>query len=82
MARRVLDAFRDSLRAGLTRAVARGELPDDSDVEGLAVALTAMLDGLGLHAWVDPHIDSGRAGAAVATLLRAAPARPSGEETT
>lgn len=69
MARGVLEAYRDALRVRLEAAVADGELPSSSDVDGLAVALTAMLDGLGLHAWVDPQIDARRAGAAVAHLL-------------
>jgi AcrR family transcriptional regulator len=69
MAREVLEAFRDVLRTRLEAAVAEGELPSSADVDGLAVALIAMLDGLGLHAWVDPQIDARRAGAAVAHLL-------------
>lgn len=67
MARGVLDGYRSVLRARLAAAVERGEL--DGDADGLAVALTAMVDGLGLHAWVDPAIDAVRAGAAVAELL-------------
>ena len=69
MAIGLLEAYRTALAERLSEAVARGELPESSDVEGLAVALTAMVDGLGLHAWVDPEIDAPRAGEAVARLL-------------
>jgi AcrR family transcriptional regulator len=69
MARGVLETFRAVLRTRLAAAVDRGELDAESDVDGLAVALTAMFDGLGLHVWVDPAIDTERAGAAVAGLL-------------
>lgn len=65
-----LDAYRRALRTRLDRAVAERELPDDLDTEGLAVALTAMFDGLGLHAYFDPDLDVARAGDAMAALLR------------
>lgn len=69
MASTVLEGFRAVIRNRLAAAVAAGELPASADVEGLAVAITAMLDGLGLHAWVDAGTDPRRAGAAVVEIF-------------
>lgn len=69
MATNLLDAYRAAVAQRLSEAVATGEIPVEIDVEGLAVALTAMLDGLGLHVYMDRSVDTARAGAAVGALF-------------
>ena len=53
----------------LRAAVTAGELPSDTDVQGLALGLMALLDGLGLYAFVDPDYDTARAGRAIVSLI-------------
>jgi AcrR family transcriptional regulator len=69
MANRLLGVYRLAIAAIVTDDVARGRLPADTDAEGVAVAMTAMLDGLALHAYVDRDLDVARAGRAIARLL-------------
>jgi AcrR family transcriptional regulator len=70
LTRGVLDTYRAGLRSQIDQAIAAGDLAPETDAEGLAVALAAMLDGLGLHEYVDPDLDVRRAGAALTALLR------------
>lgn len=64
-----LAEYRAAMTVRLERAVADGELPAGVDTEGLALALMALYDGLGLYGYVDPNLDVRRAGRAVADLL-------------
>lgn len=66
----MLEEVRRLLQERIEAAIAAGDLPAGSDARGLAVALAALLDGLGLHAYVDQTIDARRAGAALSALLR------------
>lgn len=50
-------AFRGSVAAGLRRGVEAGELPPDTDPEGLAVALVGLLRGITFQWLVDPDVD-------------------------
>ena len=70
MTKDLLDGFRAAITHRLEAAVAAGELPGDLDAAGTAIALTAMLDGLALHAYVDDGLDVRRAGRAAASLVR------------
>lgn len=56
-----LVAWREVLDALLTQAVDDGELADDVDTELMAFQLAAFLDGLGMHALVDPQLLPGDA---------------------
>jgi len=69
MANRLLEAYRAAITGIVADGIDRGRLPADTDAEGTAVAITAMLDGLGLHAYVDRDLDVARAGRAIARLL-------------
>lgn len=61
------------LRAQLERRIAvgqqRGELAEELDASGLAIALSAAFDGLGLHLLIDPTLDLERTASAVRSLL-------------
>lgn len=73
LARRVrpmLDHFRSLLTDVFERAVAAGRLPGDSDTQALAIACSAMLDGLGLHRMIDPDMPADRVADALGRLLR------------
>lgn len=60
-------ALEDKLRADADAGRVRGDI----DVRGAAVALAALIDGLMLHAMVDPQLEVGRAVEAVSGLLAA-----------
>ncbi len=64
-----LETYRSALQDRLAEAVAAGELPADADCEGLALGLMALLDGLGLYAFVNPDYDTARAGRSIVTLI-------------
>jgi TetR/AcrR family transcriptional repressor of nem operon len=53
--RQGLDSIEATFRNPLTRAKARGELPSDADVDGLARFLTAGIQGLRLVGKVNPN---------------------------
>ena len=53
--RRGLDSIEATFRNPLTRAKARGELPSDADVDGMARFLTAGIQGLRLVGKVNPN---------------------------
>jgi hypothetical protein len=55
---------------------ASGELSPSLDPVGVATALGALFDGLGLHLLIDRSIDVDRAAAALAALLAHADSRP------
>lgn len=65
----ILEQYRAAMTARLTAGVEAGELPPDTDTEGLALALMALLDGLGLYAFVNPDYDTARAGHALIALI-------------
>jgi AcrR family transcriptional regulator len=65
-----LDRYRAMLEERLDRAVADGRLPEGTDTSGLALALMAALDGLGIYGYVDPDLDVARAGRAIAAVFR------------
>ena len=71
--RRLAHAALEGFRAGVEDLVkagrAVGELPPHTDSRGLAIFLTAALDGLLLHRLVDPGTDLQSAGRALETLL-------------
>jgi AcrR family transcriptional regulator len=65
----LLTEYRAAMEARLDAAVTDGLLPADTDTHGLAWALMALFDGLGLYSFVDPGIDVRRAGNAIVTLF-------------
>lgn len=65
----MLEHGRQAMIGRLATAVEAGELPPNADVEGLALGLMALLDGLGLYAFVDPEYDTARAGRAIVSLI-------------
>lgn len=65
----LLETYRSAMQERLDRAVEAGELPADTDSEGLALGLMALLDGLGLYAFVNPAYDTVRAGRSIVTLI-------------
>ena len=67
--RPMLDGFRALLSAVFERAIAAGQLPPESDAEALAIAFSAMLDGLGLQRIIDPEMPADRIADAAARLL-------------
>lgn len=70
----LLDQYRMAMKARLDEGMRAGEIPSDSDTEGLALGLMALFDGLGLYAYVNPEYDTRRAGRAIVTLLTKGPA--------
>jgi len=71
--RQMLAQFRLELAGRLAGAQAEGWLGASADTAALAVALTAMLDGLALHRLIDQGLEVGAASAAVLALLEAGP---------
>jgi AcrR family transcriptional regulator len=69
LVRETLEPFRAAMRHKLQHDRDAGRLAAAVDVPGLAVALTAALDGLMLHAMVEPDLDIGAATRAVTALL-------------
>lgn len=69
MLREMLAPFRQAVERKLSHDVDAGRIAAAVDVDGLAAALTALVDGLVLHALVDPALDVDRATAAIAALL-------------
>lgn len=65
----LLEQYRTAMIVRLDAAVASGELPGGTDTEGLALGLMALLDGLGLYAFVNSEYDTARAGRAIVTLI-------------
>jgi AcrR family transcriptional regulator len=65
----ILEQYRAAMIARLDAGVEAGELPADTDTEGLALALMALLDGLGLYAFVNKDYDTARAGHALIALI-------------
>lgn len=65
----MLVPYRDTIDEKLRADVAAGRLPPATDTARLAAALLACLDGLMLHAMVDPRLDVRAAAATVAALL-------------
>lgn len=61
--------FRNALEDKLRADVDAGRVRGDVDVHGTAIALAALIDGLMLHAMVDPQVAVDRAVAAVSGLL-------------
>ncbi|URM93477.1 TetR family transcriptional regulator C-terminal domain-containing protein [Actinomadura madurae] len=73
---RQIRVFRDLLASRLAEDRAAGLLRADADPAALAVVLTALIDGLLLHALIAPRTDAGASIAGLTALLRppAAPA--------
>jgi AcrR family transcriptional regulator len=69
-----LRAFREGLAARFAENQAAGLLRADADPEAMAAVFTALIDGLLLHALIDPSLDVGSHTAALATMLRPATA--------
>jgi len=65
----ILDQYRQAMTVRLQAGIDEGELPVGTDVQGLSLALMALLDGLGLYAFVNPNYDTARAGHALVELL-------------
>lgn len=66
---RALDIYEEALSQRISREIESGDLPKGLDATGLAIALTAMLDGLVLHAYMRPGTDFEPAADALARLL-------------
>lgn len=66
---RLIDGYRQVAVARLDAAVEQGEIPADTDTEGLAGALLALLDGVALHQMMIPDLDVSRIVEAFAALL-------------
>jgi AcrR family transcriptional regulator len=69
---RQIRMFRDLLAARLAENRAAGLLRPDADPRGLAVLLTALMDGLLMHVLIDPETEAGDAAAGLLALLRPA----------
>lgn len=66
---RILDVYEQALADRIRLDIAEGNLPPETDIDGLATGLTALLDGLGLHAYMRPELDFTPTGEALAALL-------------
>lgn len=66
---RALGFYEEALRERIQEEIESGELPADTDPAGLATALTALLDGLVLHAYMRPGLDFRSATDALARLM-------------
>lgn len=64
-----LGVYERALRRRIEADIASGRLDESVDAAGLSVALTAMLDGLALHAYMRPDVDFGVAVESLARLL-------------
>ncbi|MEO3824459.1 TetR family transcriptional regulator C-terminal domain-containing protein [Actinomadura sp. B10D3] len=76
---RQIRVFRDLLASRLAEDRAAGLLRPDADPAALAVVLTALIDGLLLHALIAPGADIGASIAGLTALLRP-PAAPTGRD--
>ena len=65
----MIASFRALLEDGLRSDISAGRVRDGIDVHGTATALAALIDGLMLHAMVDPGMAADRAVTAVTALL-------------
>ena len=75
--RDLLTPFRAALRDRLEHDITTGRVRRSLDPDATATALTAMLDGLMLHAVVDRDLDIAAAAAAIAALLEDTREEPS-----
>lgn len=66
--RPTLHRFRALLADVFDRAIAAGQMPP-TDTHALAIACTAMLDGLWLHHMIDPNLPTERIADTAATLI-------------
>lgn len=66
---RALGFYEEALRERIQEEIESGELPADTDPAGLATALTALLDGLVLHAYMRPGLDFRSATDALSRLM-------------
>lgn len=66
---RALEFYEEALRQRIETDVKSGRLPDSVDPSGLATALTALLDGLVLHAYMRRGVDFRPAAESIADLL-------------
>lgn len=73
--RSYLDEYRQVLAERAARDAAAGRLRDDVDPAHLAILVVATMDGLMVHAVLDPDLDAAGAGRVLASLLRPAGAR-------
>ncbi len=64
-----LGTYEAALAERIGDDVASGALPAGTDAAAMAVALSAILDGLGLHAYVRPDVDFAAAGEAIASIF-------------
>lgn len=73
---RALDFYEEALRQRIESDIESGAFAPDTDAAGLATALTAVLDGMVLHAYMRPEANLGPAAEALAVLIeRAAPSK-------
>lgn len=70
---RELRSFRDALAARFAQSVRTGLVRGDADPEAMAVVFTALIDGLLLHALIDPDLDVASPTAGLISLLRPPP---------
>lgn len=75
MMMRAIEFYEEALRQRIDSDVQSGRLGSDTDPAALARALTALLDGLVLHAYMRPEVDFAPAAEALARLLEHAPTR-------
>ncbi|MFQ5516449.1 MAG: TetR/AcrR family transcriptional regulator [Acidimicrobiia bacterium] len=68
----MLDQYRSVTGDAIATGVQEGELSADTDREGLAIALVALLDGLALHRYLASDLDIERAVSAITDLWKPA----------
>ena len=73
MLQRALDAYEAALAGRIAQDIESGSLRPDVDATALARALTALLDGLVMHAYVRPDADFVAAGESLAVLFTLTP---------
>lgn len=66
---RALEFYEEALRQRIETDASSNRLPTGIDAKGLATALTALLDGLVLHAYMRPGVDFRPAAESIADLL-------------
>ena len=66
-----LGAFRAYVAGAIEQSIRNGELPESTNAAALGAAMAAMLDGLVLHAVIDPQTDVGAALEALLASWRA-----------